>query len=316
MTGVDPAAASIDVARAKPGADRVRWVVGEIDAVADLRFDLVTMTGNVAQVFVTDEAWRAMLATAHDVVRPGGHLVFETRDPAREAWREWTREESATVADTPGRGPRRVVGGGDRRARRAGHLPLDPGVHRRHDHLGVDPALPQPRRGDGRPGGGRLRGRGRPRGARPAGSGDGVRGLPTRRVAGAQQGAWLARARGHRRGPAPGRDRRGRVARPGAGRHRAGVPRRRDASGPVRAQRRRRGMGARPSAAPRRGARRQRRARRRLRQRAADGVAGGVGRRGRPHGLGRTASRSPPGSPTWRAPGCRTGPTASGPATR
>ena len=104
VTGVDPAAASIDVARAKPGADRVRWVVGEIDAVADLRFDLVTMTGNVAQVFVTDEAWRAMLGTAHDVVRPGGHLVFETRDPAREAWREWTREASATVADTPGEG--------------------------------------------------------------------------------------------------------------------------------------------------------------------------------------------------------------------
>jgi 2-polyprenyl-3-methyl-5-hydroxy-6-metoxy-1,4-benzoquinol methylase len=91
VTGVDPAAASIDVARAKPGADRVRWVVGEIDAVSDLKFDLVTMTGNVAQVFVTDEAWRAMLATAHDVVRPGGHLVFETRDPARGAWREWTR---------------------------------------------------------------------------------------------------------------------------------------------------------------------------------------------------------------------------------
>jgi 2-polyprenyl-3-methyl-5-hydroxy-6-metoxy-1,4-benzoquinol methylase len=58
VTGVDPAGASVDVARGKPGADRVRWVVGEIDAVADLRFDLVTMTANVAQVFVTDEAWR------------------------------------------------------------------------------------------------------------------------------------------------------------------------------------------------------------------------------------------------------------------
>src|SRR5690242_7566413 len=36
VTGVDPAAASVDVARRKPGAERVRWVVGEIDAVADL----------------------------------------------------------------------------------------------------------------------------------------------------------------------------------------------------------------------------------------------------------------------------------------
>jgi SAM-dependent methyltransferase len=104
VTGVDPAGASLDVARAKPGADRVRWVLGEIDAVADLRFDLVTMTANVAQVFVTDQAWRAVLATAYDVLLPGGHLVFETRDPAREAWREWTREQSTVVADVDGEG--------------------------------------------------------------------------------------------------------------------------------------------------------------------------------------------------------------------
>ena len=104
VTGVDPAAASVDVARAKPGADRVRWVVGEIDAVADLRFDLVTMTGNVAQVFVNDDAWREVLATSYDVLRPGGHLVFETRDPTREAWREWTREDSFTAAEVPGEG--------------------------------------------------------------------------------------------------------------------------------------------------------------------------------------------------------------------
>jgi 2-polyprenyl-3-methyl-5-hydroxy-6-metoxy-1,4-benzoquinol methylase len=104
VTGVDPAAASVDVARAKSGADRVRWVVGEIGAVADLRFDLVTMTANVAQVFVTDEDWRSMLAAVHDVLRPGGYLVFETRDPARRAWLEWNREDSFTAADIPGEG--------------------------------------------------------------------------------------------------------------------------------------------------------------------------------------------------------------------
>ena len=104
VTGVDPAAASVDVARAKPGAERVRWVVGEIDAVTDLRFDLVTMTANVAQVFTTDEGWRAMLAAAYAVLRPGGHLVFETRDPGREAWREWTREQSTTIAEIDGQG--------------------------------------------------------------------------------------------------------------------------------------------------------------------------------------------------------------------
>ncbi|MEO6512058.1 MAG: class I SAM-dependent methyltransferase [Nocardioides sp.] len=104
VTGVDPAGASVDVARGKPGAERVRWVVGEIDAVADLRFDLVTMTANVAQVFLTDEAWRSVLATAYAVLLPGGHLVFETRDPAREAWLEWTKGASLTSADVAGEG--------------------------------------------------------------------------------------------------------------------------------------------------------------------------------------------------------------------
>jgi SAM-dependent methyltransferase len=104
VTRVDPAGASVDVARGKPGAERVRWVVGEVDAVADLRFDLVTMTANVAQVFLTDEAWRSVLSTAYDVLRPGGHLVFETRDPAREAWLEWTKDESFASADVEGQG--------------------------------------------------------------------------------------------------------------------------------------------------------------------------------------------------------------------
>ena len=60
---------------------------------------------------------------------------------------------------------------------------------------------------------------------------------------------------------------------------RAGVPRGRDAAGSVRAQRRRRALGAGPAAAARRGAGRpaRRRARHRLRQRPADGVAGRVG---------------------------------------
>src|SRR6478609_8607308 len=52
VTGVDPAAASVDVARGKPG----------------------------------------------------GHLVFETRDPAREAWLEWTKDESFAAADVEGQG--------------------------------------------------------------------------------------------------------------------------------------------------------------------------------------------------------------------
>ena len=104
VTGVDPAAASVDVARRKPGADRVRWVVGEVDAVSDLRFDAVTMTANVAQVFLTDAELTATLRGLHSAIRLGGHLVLETRVPAREAWRSWVREQTWARDDVPGIG--------------------------------------------------------------------------------------------------------------------------------------------------------------------------------------------------------------------
>lgn len=105
VTGVDPAGASVDVARAKPGAERVTWVVGEASAALPLQVDLATMTANVAQVFTTEDAWREVLATAHAALRPGGHLVLETRVVARRAWEGWTRELSDSVTEVAGVGP-------------------------------------------------------------------------------------------------------------------------------------------------------------------------------------------------------------------
>jgi SAM-dependent methyltransferase len=94
VTGVDPAAASLDLARAKPGADRVRWLLGDATSLPPLQVDLATMTGNVAQVFLTEEDWSATLDGICAALLPGGHLIFETRDPARKAWLDWTRENT------------------------------------------------------------------------------------------------------------------------------------------------------------------------------------------------------------------------------
>lgn len=90
VTALDPAAASIDVARRTAGAEAVRWVSGDVAALPPLQVDLVTMTADVAQVFLTDEDWTSALRAAGDALRPGGRLVFESRVPEREAWREWT----------------------------------------------------------------------------------------------------------------------------------------------------------------------------------------------------------------------------------
>jgi SAM-dependent methyltransferase len=95
VTAVDPAAASLDVARTKPSADRVRWVHGYAPDVPPLQVDLAIMTANVAQVFLTDEDWVSTLHAARAALHPGGHLVFETRDPAAKAWLDWNRDQSS-----------------------------------------------------------------------------------------------------------------------------------------------------------------------------------------------------------------------------
>jgi SAM-dependent methyltransferase len=104
VVGVDPAGASLDVARAKPGADRVRWIQGDATMLPPLRVDLVTMTANVAQVFLTDREWLSALHGVHAALRGGGRFVFETRDPARQAWRTWNREHSLARVDIPAAG--------------------------------------------------------------------------------------------------------------------------------------------------------------------------------------------------------------------
>lgn len=104
VTGVDPALASLNVARAKPGADRVRWIHGEATDLPQLQFDLTTMTGNVAQAIVEPSNWEATLGGVYDALRPGGYLVFETRDPASRAWEEWNRAASHRVTEIGGIG--------------------------------------------------------------------------------------------------------------------------------------------------------------------------------------------------------------------
>lgn len=104
VTGVDPAGGSLAVARAKPGAERVRWVHGDATGLPAMRVDLATMTANVAQAIVDPSDWAGTLGGVHSALRPGGHLVFETRDPAYRAWQEWNRATSYSVTEIRGVG--------------------------------------------------------------------------------------------------------------------------------------------------------------------------------------------------------------------
>jgi SAM-dependent methyltransferase len=104
VTGLDPAGASLDVARAKTNSERVRWICGDAEALPEMQVDLATMTGNVAQAIVDPADWDGTLRGVHDALRPGGVLVFETRDPAKRAWHEWNRAASYRVTEIEGVG--------------------------------------------------------------------------------------------------------------------------------------------------------------------------------------------------------------------
>lgn len=104
VTGAEPSAAMLAVARAKPGAERVRWVHGDAARLPGTRAELATMTGNTAQVFLTDQDWAAALTSVRAALRPGGHLVFEARDPAGQPWLRWNRDVTWQPLDVPGVG--------------------------------------------------------------------------------------------------------------------------------------------------------------------------------------------------------------------
>lgn len=89
----------------------VGWILGDATTLPTLAVDIATMTGNVAQVFLTDEAWTENLEGIHRSLAPDGRLVFEVRDPAQRGWEEWTRDLSIGQTHIDGVGAVDELGG-------------------------------------------------------------------------------------------------------------------------------------------------------------------------------------------------------------
>ncbi len=101
VTGADPAAAMLAVARGRPGADRVRWIQADAAGLSGTaRFDLIVMTGHVFQLLLDDEDVRAALGTLGRHLAPGGRLAFETRNPEVREWQYWSPGETRERVDT------------------------------------------------------------------------------------------------------------------------------------------------------------------------------------------------------------------------
>ena len=89
--GVDGDLDPVRQAPVGPGALQAR-LHGSAEVVPDGQADLAIMMGHVAQYFVDDADWAELLANAHRLLRPGGHLAFETRNPVHDWAAQWTRD--------------------------------------------------------------------------------------------------------------------------------------------------------------------------------------------------------------------------------
>jgi SAM-dependent methyltransferase len=106
VTGIDPSAAMLEVARARPGAAHARWIHGDVGAlVAGApvlgRVDFAFMAGHVAQFLVSDASWRNALHVLRAALRDGGHLAFESRNPGAREWEAWSASARDPAVDTP-----------------------------------------------------------------------------------------------------------------------------------------------------------------------------------------------------------------------
>lgn len=100
--GVDPAEPMLDIARTRPGGDRVTWACADArDVRLGRRFDLIVLTGHAFQVFLTRDDRLSALKTVAAHLSPHGRFVFDTRNPVCREWEEWTPERSRHVLADP-----------------------------------------------------------------------------------------------------------------------------------------------------------------------------------------------------------------------
>jgi len=101
LCGVDPDAASLDVARR---STEIEWKLCAASSMAwDSEFELATMTGHAFQALLSDDEVRASLTAIHRALVDDGRFAFETRNPQARAWESWNPTNAMDVIDPSGR---------------------------------------------------------------------------------------------------------------------------------------------------------------------------------------------------------------------
>lgn len=94
VVGIDPAAASLAVARSRQGAYGVTWLRRDALHPPEGPFDVALLTSHVAQFLAADDEWHTALAAIRDRLAAGGRIVFDSRNPVDRRWERWTRDDT------------------------------------------------------------------------------------------------------------------------------------------------------------------------------------------------------------------------------
>lgn len=90
VTGVDPSAAMLEVARRKPNGDKIDWVQAFAQTYqSEKQFDLIIMTGHAFQVLLEDTEVLSAFTVIRKHLKPDGQFVFESRNPAFDWASAW-----------------------------------------------------------------------------------------------------------------------------------------------------------------------------------------------------------------------------------
>lgn len=102
LIGIEPASDMAGQAKRKYG-DTAQWIIGGYEKLAaDMQADMTIMTGHVAQFFLEDNEWKAALKAINTAIKPGGYLVFESRNPSITPFNNWPYSDNhELITDTP-----------------------------------------------------------------------------------------------------------------------------------------------------------------------------------------------------------------------
>lgn len=98
ITAIDPNEEAIQYAKKKGYQDEVTWLVGDSSNLQSNIYEAVIMTANVAQVFLTDESWKNVISDVYRALIPGGHFIFDTRNPQKKVWEQWEKDNTPDFA--------------------------------------------------------------------------------------------------------------------------------------------------------------------------------------------------------------------------